>query len=268
MKVAVQIICYNEEETLASVIKNWLGKVHTITVFHSDKPWHGQELQHDRSERICKALNVEFVRLPWKSETEQRNWALAYHYRFDYVLIVDADELYTEKDQDTLLQALGVPPEDGLYDNLWVYRTGATTTYFKTKDWKLEPADIHRSVIAVDPKRTIFKEHRLTVAEYHIPLPITLHHLSYLRKPERMRHKLQQFEHHDAVKRDYFRDVFMKWQPGDDMVVRAYGVEKSKAVPAEMPGEIADLIRFNQEMLDKLPLDVHMAPDLTPQMRV
>ena len=251
MKVAVQIIAYNEEATIAAVLRNWIGKVHTITVFHSDKPWHGQELPHDRTQRICEDMQIEFIRLPWRSETEQRNWALARHYDFDYVLIVDADELYTEADQFTLLETIGKRNDAEMHDNLWCYRVGRVETYFKTPEWIMDPPDRHRPVVAIDPKKAIFTDCRIPSTQYQIPLPITMHHLSYLRDEMRLYHKLQQFEHHDRVKKGYF-DTFKNWKPGDKTIVRAHESEPSIAVPGKMPEELCTLLEFNKNTLDML----------------
>jgi hypothetical protein len=252
MKIAVQIIAYNEEETIAATIKNWLGKVHTITVFHSDKPWHGQDLPHDKTQPICEALGVKFIRLPWISEAEQRNWALAYHYEFDYVLIVDADELYTEEDQDTILRTLGNPPDDELHDNLNCYRVPKVRSYFKGTDYVLDPPDTHKPLLAVNPKKVIIRRERIPSQDYEINVPVTLHHVSYLRNEKRFYHKLQQFEHHHMVNPRYFFDTFKPWKPGDETVVRAYGQEKSKAIFSPMPQELIALLDFSRSLLARV----------------
>lgn len=237
MRIGVLTLCYNEELLLPAVLKNWQGKVDTHLVLHTDKPWHGQELPHDRSEEISRSFGAYFVRLPWKDEAEQRNWGLAYLYDCDYVLIVDADELYTEADQQTLLSSLGVP---GKFDNLDCYRAEKVVTYFKTPDYRLDPPDSHQPVVAVNPKKRLFTETRIP-GNYQIPLPISLHHLSYLRDDQRLVHKFQQFEHYDQVKRDWFENTWKTWTPESEDV-RAYGREKSKAIYNPMPEELRLLI--------------------------
>lgn len=243
MKVGVATLCYNEEETIGAVLKNWKGKVYRHVVFHSDKPWHGQELPHDRTEAICRQYGAEFVRMPWRSETEQRNWANAYLHQCDYVLPIDADELMTLADQTTLLRSLGTPAPDGeFYENTDCYRC-SLITYFKTPDYILDPPDRHKPVIAINPKTRLFVDCRIPSTQYQIPLPVNIHHLTYLRSDLRLWHKLQQFEHHDQVRADWFEGLWKKWEPGMQVDnVRAYGYEKSGTARAPMPQELRDLL--------------------------
>lgn len=251
MKVAVQILCYNEESSLAAVLHNWRDIVPTISVFHTDKPWHGPELPPDYSERICDELGAEFIRLPWRSETEQRNWALGHHHRFDYVIVVDADELYTRADQNTLLATIGNPPDEEMHDNLWCYRAQHVKTYFKSPEYELNPPDSHRPIVAIDPKKALFTDCRIPSSQYQIPVDITMHHLSYLRPEARLFQKMQQFEHHDRVRAD-FADDYRKWEPGSDTNVRSHENEASRAVPTTMPHDIQRLLAFNSAILQIL----------------
>jgi len=241
MRVAVLTICYNEEETIGQVIKNWEGLAHKHLVLHTDKPWNGIDLPPDRSEEIVRSFkNTEFLRLPWKSEMDQRNWGLAYLYDYDYVLIVDADEFYTQKDQDTILSRLGV--KNDFEDNQWCYRIPLIETYFKSLDYRLDPPDGHQPVVAVDPKKVVFTDSRLVSTPYQIPIEGTaMHHATYLRNEKRLRSKLTQFEHCDQVRKNWMEEIYKKWTPEMENV-RSYGSEQSKAIYNPAPQEIKDLI--------------------------
>jgi glycosyltransferase involved in cell wall biosynthesis len=241
MKIAVLTICFNEEETIGQVINNWDGLVYKHLVLHSDKPWHGLDLPPDRTEEIVRSFrHTEFIRLPWKSEHDQRNWGLAYLYEYDYVLIVDADEFYTKADQEIILSRIG--QKNAFEDNQWCYRIPLIETYFKSLDYRLDPPDGHQPVIAVDPKKIVFIDCRIPSTPYQIPIDgVTMHHATYLRNEKRLRSKLTQFEHHDQVKRNWMDEVYTKWSPEMEDV-RAYGSEKSKAILNPAPQEIKDLI--------------------------
>lgn len=244
MKLAIMTLCYNEEETLGAVLRNWSNVLCHQLVLHSEKPWHGEELPPDRSEEICREYGREFIRLPWTSETEQRNWGLAYLYKYDYVLIVDADELYTGEDKNKILDMLGKSNEEH-YDNLDCYRAQRVKTYFKSPDYVLDPPDTHKPVIAINPKRRLFAEHRVPSTDYQIPIDVTMHHLSYLRSDGRMYHKLRQFEHHDIVKKFWYENIWKKFVPGSAMPaggLRAYGAEYSNAIRDPMPQALRDLL--------------------------
>jgi hypothetical protein len=240
MKIAVLTVTYREGDLIQSVIENWKGHIRKHLVIEAKEPWQGLELPEDDTRKTCESYDhVEYVRFnKFNNETEQRNWGLGRLYDYDYVLIVDADEIYTAEDKYTILSSLG---KNGRYENLNCYRANKVCTYFKTPYYKLDPPDTHKPVIAVNPKKVIFSEHRVPDTQCQIPLDVTLHHLSYLRSNERMFHKIQQFMHFDLVKEGWFKNVWMNWN--DKMEnVRAYGEEKSKAVPAKPPQEVLDAV--------------------------
>lgn len=251
MKVGVLTLAYNEEQFIGAVLENWRGKVSRHVVLLSSKPWHGVELPRDKSAEICKHYGVEVISLPWPSETAQRNWGLGYLSDCDYVLQVDADELYEEKDQLTLLSALGTKAGEDFVDNTNCYRTSGMITYFKTPDYVLDPPDGHWPVVAINPLKATFMDCRVPSQDYQLVLPITMHHVSYLRNDLRLWHKMQQFEHYNQVRPSWFSDVWQKWEPGMANV-RSYGVETSTTKLQPMPDEIRGLIQRNQELLSSL----------------
>lgn len=244
MRISVLTICYREEQLIESVLKNWQGKVFKHLVLETSKPWHGQELPKDRTEEICRKYpGVEYISLPWSSESNQRNWGLGYLYDCDYVLIVDADELYTEADQFKILESVGDKSfNNGLYDNLWCYRVPGVKTYFKTPEYALTPHDTHQPILAVDPKKVSFTEHRQVTTSHQIQVSVTMHHLSYLRSDLRLYHKFKQFEHFNEVKEDWFNKTWKSWTP-DMEDVKAYGQDNQKAVKDPMPEELKLLLQ-------------------------
>lgn len=245
MKIAVLTLVYNEETTIGAVIKNWEGLVDKHLVLHTNKPWHGKDLPPDRTEEIVKSFkNTEFIRGNWIREHDQRNFGLGRLYDYDYVLIVDADELYTREDAEKIVNSLG--KELPFYDNLDCYRVGDIKTYFKNLDYALDPADTHQPVLALNPKKVSFTEVRIPSTSYQIPIDVTLHHLTYCRQRERLVNKLEQFEHWDGVKSFWMEEKFDKWTP-DMEDVRAYGHEKSKAIFNPAPQEIKDLIIWSSQ---------------------
>jgi glycosyltransferase involved in cell wall biosynthesis len=213
MKIAVLTITYREAPLLKAVLKNWRGKVYKHLVLESKKPWHGQELPEDGTKQLVESFpNTEYISLNWVSEAIQRNWGLAYLHDYDYVLIVDADELYTTEEQAKILDRIGkkMPFED----NQWCYRIPRIKTYFKTTEYALNPPDYHEPVVAVDPKKVVFTETRQVTTDFQIPIEgVMMHHLTYLRDDMRLFHKLRQFEHCNMVKERWYEDKWLKWTP-------------------------------------------------------
>ena len=241
-RVAIMTIAYNEEDFIGAVVRNWKGKVHKHCVFLSSKPWHGQELPKDKTEEIAKSHGAEVVSMHWPSETAQRNYALGYLRDYDYVLIVDADELYTEADTFKILDTLGTTGGEWRVDNINCYRIGTMKSYFKTTDYILDPPDTHKPNVAIDPKKTTFRDCRIPSQDLEILVPdVVMHHVSYLRNDLRLYHKMKQFEHYNQVSNEWFNEVWKKWHP-DSENVRAYGREISKAVQDPMPEEIKKLL--------------------------
>lgn len=242
MKVAVLTITYREDKFINAVLKNWQGKVHQHLILEGKRPWHGQELPEDRTQEITRAYpHAKYISLDWRSEAIQRNWGLGYLYGYDYVLIVDADELYTEADQLKILSSIG--KVERFQDNTWCYRVPRVETYFKTPDYALDVKDTHEPIVAVNPKKVVFTEHRQVSTDYQIPIDVTMHHLTYLRDDIRLFHKIHQFEHYDRIKDNWYEEKWKNWTPETEDV-RSYGQEKSKAVRCPLPDELRALLTF------------------------
>ena len=102
--IAVLTIAYNEEQYIGACIKQFKGLINKHLVLLSTKPWNGQAYNKDRTEQIARSLSAEVIMQFWQTEHEQRNWGLAYLYNYDYVFIVDADEMYSKLDIEKILE--------------------------------------------------------------------------------------------------------------------------------------------------------------------
>lgn len=236
MKLAALTIIYNEEDFVVPVIENWKGIVEKHLFLHSEKPWHGNEMARDNSEDIIKRYgHTQFIRNSWKHEHDQRNYGIGLLSDYDYVVIVDTDEFYTKEDQRKIVDTIKGNKSDS------VFRANSVRTYFKTLDYTLDPPDTHKPIIVVDPKKTSFFEHRCCVTEIQPVIDVVMHHLSYCRDRDRLRAKLDNFEHWASVKPFWIEEVYDKWHDGMEDV-RAYGHEKSKAIRNPAPDELKHLI--------------------------
>jgi glycosyltransferase involved in cell wall biosynthesis len=238
MKFSILTIAYNEQETIKAVMDQWKDFKHLV--LHSKKPWHGESQPKDDTENIVKGYpNAEFIEMDWKSEHEQRNWGLGYLYNYDYVIIIDADELYTKEDREKILDEI----ENGFEVEKIreCFRIDEVKTYFKTLDYTIYPQDTHKPVIAVNPKKILFTEARLVNTDYQIPIKAIMHHLSYCKSDKKMKVKFSQFEHCDQVNKDWFDRVWKKWDKNMENI-RAYGNENSKAVFSPAPQEIKNIL--------------------------
>lgn len=228
MRIAIMVIAYNEEETIGAVLKNW-REFHRLVLI-SERPWNGKHISHDRTEEIARKHGAETIRLHWPSEEHQRNWGLAYLYEYDYVLIVDSDELYLQKDKDTILQNL---------QGEHCYRIPHVITYWKDYDHILDPPDTHEPIVAVNPKKMLFQEARIVVTDWQPVINATMHHLSYAKSDKKMLEKIQTFAHADIMRDSWYTT---KWKADATEDVRPYGCLDSKVIDASLPDELRQLL--------------------------
>jgi glycosyltransferase involved in cell wall biosynthesis len=243
MKLAVASICYNESEYIGACIRNWEGLVDKHLVLISSKPWNGVKFPDDGTVDISRKLGAEVVIGEWETEAQQRNEGIAILYDYDYVLIVDPDELYTKETQKKLLDMLSNP-----IDRSWrtdkkvqAFCIENMITYWKTPEYVLEPRDSHKPIIAVDPKQLYCHEHRQFGADYIPVVPGECHHFSWVKSDEKVKEKIQSYSHSDAIKPDWYNEVWKKWTPGSNMNVRPYG-KPSVATRKKCPDEILSLL--------------------------
>lgn len=254
-KIAVLTLAYNAADTLPAVLANWGGIVDKHLVLVSRTPWHGARSADDGTFEIankfkCGVTEYQAVLGDWRSETDQRNWGLGNLYEYDWVLIVDADELYTREAQHALFKVIeeGVQKAPDIEDMTQApcYRAEKVVTYFKKNNLILDPPDTHLPVILVNPKEVLFHEHRIPNTDNQPVIPITMHHLTYLRPDEKIRDKMYQFEHYHEVNTKWYVDVWKNFKPKQPLLpgqnLRAYGPLSSGVVPYTMPDDIKKLL--------------------------
>lgn len=83
MKITATIITFNEERNIERCIRSVEGVADEIIVLDS--------LSTDRTEEICKSLNVRFESRAWEGYSESKNY-LNSLVTSDYILSLDADE--------------------------------------------------------------------------------------------------------------------------------------------------------------------------------
>lgn len=245
MKIGIVTICYNDQYNVAACVKNWKGVVDKHMVLVSEKPWKGPAYPRDKSFEVARSLGAEAVLGRWPSEAQQRNWALGRMLDYDYCLIVDSDEFFTKEDQQKLFKQLE--------ETTWI-SSGCpknTIVYWKTPEYVLDPTDESRMVLVVDPKSIIFTEARNYIFlngdndpnEFITPLNVTSHHFSYVRTDEQVLQKLTSYEHAESIigLQKWYDEVWTKWTPNSEMLVRPRGTEPSKAIYKPAPKEIVDL---------------------------
>lgn len=245
MRFAVCSICYNESEYVQACIRNWQGLVDEHLVLVSTRPWNGSGVRGDDTARLARKAGAKVVESFWATEAEQRNYGLELLRDYDYVLIVDPDEFYTPEDQKIIMDHLNNPINPNYRTDRYTpgFRAGRMATYWKTPDYTLSPPDKHKPFIAVDPKYRKFAENRQIDATRWVPLiPITCHHMSWVKSDDKIKEKIQSFSHASAIRNGWYENVWKVWKPDCGLLVRPYGGEESTAIYNPAPESIKNLL--------------------------
>lgn len=248
-RYAVATIAYNEAEYIGACILNWRGLVDRHLVLVSSRPWNGAAVKDDGTASIARRFGAEVIVSDWETEAQQRNFAIAHLYDYDYIFIVDADELYTRKTQKSLSDLLEHPIDSSWRTDRQVpaFRIERMITYWKNSDYVFVPEDKHKPIIAIDPKQLYCHEHRQFNTDY---APLVLgecHHFSWAKSDEKVAEKIRSFSHADVIKDGWYENVWKKWTPGCGLQVRPYGNEESIAEYRPAPKEILDLIAQSKD---------------------
>jgi glycosyltransferase involved in cell wall biosynthesis len=211
MSFSVCTVAYNECEWIEACIEQFRpwGLRHLVLV--SDTPWNGAGAPDDGTADIARNAGAEVQTGHWPSESAQRNWGLDCLSGSKYVLIVDADELYSESSITRLLTILEGSGEVG-------FRAAEMQTYWKTTEYAFSPPDRWEPpVIAIDPRATRFYKHRQVESEVagspeRLPAaPITLHHMSWVKSDGKVLEKIRSFSHSTQMRPGWYDNVWLKW---------------------------------------------------------
>jgi glycosyltransferase involved in cell wall biosynthesis len=213
VNLAVCTIAYNEVEWIQGCIRQFRPFVARHVVLVSSKPWFGEAGKDDGTAEAARKECAEVHVQHWHSEAEQRNWGLAQVKDFDYVFIVDADELYTRSGIEAMVASLRGSRE-------FYFRIREMRTYWKTTDYIFAPIDSwDKPVVAVDPKRVRFYKQRQVenVSGAPLPaastLPATLHHMSWVRSDEKVREKIRSRSYAPHIRPEWYEKVWLQWTP-------------------------------------------------------
>ena len=258
LKFAVCTVAYNEEDYIGACIDNWKGLVDKHLVLLSSKPWYGSRGESDKTYNIAKKRGADVVVGRWESEAAQRNWGLARLYDYDYVLIVDPDEFYTKADQEKIFKELLNPIRNSYDPERYApaFQCNKMVTYWKTMDYVLS-RDTHRPIIAADPRQLYVNEYRnfwyleginRDQLDFYGRLDIICYHMSWVRSDEKILEKINSYSHANIIKPGWYEDIWLKWEPGNQVNVRPYGNDDAIAQYSPAPQEIQDLINNSRKV--------------------
>jgi len=157
--IDVMIITYNESLNLPHCLEALQGWTNRIFVIDSGS--------NDGTQDIARSYGAEVIHHDWPGYAQQKNWGLSnLPFDADWILIVDADEVITDKVRERLVEIASRPaeevPENGFYINRLTYFMDQPIRYcgyfpswnlrfFKHGKGYYESREVHEHVIIDNP---------------------------------------------------------------------------------------------------------------------
>lgn len=240
MKIIAQLNVYNSDLYLKEVLESIYNYVDRIVIIDgSFRKNIRPKYSTDNTREIVKSFydidnKIIYKKVCSKSQTKQRNRALKYIKNFDWLLIVDDDEIYKKKDMILLREFLSKTVLNCFRIRSFNFVNNYKDYYItqNMRVWKIEKRMKYVSANSVNTKKKIFNEHEAK----KIP-KIKMFHYSYIRKPNRLDIKIKQTREYqygnkfpwykknglifrDSWKRKYFKGnhpAIMKYHPYRNM---------------------------------------------------
>lgn len=203
MRLACVTVAYCEQRFIAPFIQSMQDRVEEIVVLNSTHPWNGEEAEKDNTANIARSLGATVFEEYWPTEHDQRNTGQEYCSDYDWVIILDPDEIMLEEDWQKLVNFLEVAPLDA-------YATGMQHTLWK-KGFVIDPPEDYRQIIAVRPSVRFFDK-RCVDSQWGYA-PTELWHYSWARSDAEVWRKINSYAH--ALEFDTLRWFSEVWSDPD-----------------------------------------------------
>ena len=189
MKVGVITNAFREEDMIVGCIEQFKRSEHLWhhQVLVSKKPWNGNYKPDDTS-AVAVKLGASVEVGIWESAQEQLNHGLELFRDYDWVIICDADERYTQGGLDDLWHVL----KNVLPGFPRALRTNNWSVYWKTPEWEIIPKQTDYPLIAIRPSERF--GHIRSYDGPQIYCDVHMYHLSYVRTNAEMLKKVQTFD--------------------------------------------------------------------------
>lgn len=237
MKVGLVTVAYNEERFIEPFLKHIPDWVDEKLVLVSSTPWQGEPELPDATDIIAEKMGATVIVHDWASEEEQRNAGQDYFHDYDWIIILDPDEFLDKKGWSELYEFL--QPIQGIpYDE--AYCVENQKVYWKD-GWYATPDRDYKQLALVRPT-VRFVDKRVVDRWQGGFIPVTIHHFSWARTDKEVWSKISHYAHaKDFDIKDWYDNVWLKWEPGMEDVHPTSPDTLHKLIPAELPAEIEEL---------------------------
>lgn len=234
--IASLTVALNEEDLIGGCLE--LLNVAYKLVLMPLKTFSGKDIAHfDNTEKIAKDKGAVVIFTNTTTEPDTRNFGLAHLNRlgYEYAFIVDADEYWPKATQHEMARILSLKTSRTYKADL--------DFFFKRPNWKITGMSNVRTIVAMETnKRFSARGPRKVVGHVEYVNPGPIYHFSYVRRPEKIKEKLESFSHAHEIIDNWYTNVYLPFTPDfknfHPVKPRGY----PQCVECELPEEIADKI--------------------------
>jgi len=219
---------YNDEEIVGSAIKCFRPFVDKYIALISEIPYYGEPQPPDRTEEICRSLDVDIIKGRWKKDHEQRNRGLELCSDCDWIFNIDADELMLPEEVEAIIKlakntkydAIGVNPE----------------VYWRNVYNVLRPKPTFNPILMTRTKVRFNNVRNIDSSRYAI-CDAQMHHIAWC-EPKNIYKKIKTYVHANECKdiEHWYQKNYLGWKEGDraiDPMGNSFDVEH-KPLPEEL----------------------------------
>jgi len=202
MKIGVMTTALNEERFIVPCIRQFkpFGFKHIVSINESTQT--GNPHAKDNTDTIAKSEGAEVIYCKELRETEQRNFAMSHLDDCDWIIIVDADELYTKNDIEKIIKTAETS------DPTYSWRNGNMLTFWHDFNHIVTGTTEYTMLV---PKHTRFYDKRHIGSNHQKIKDITCYHMSYARSYDEMKRKITSFAHAPEVSPDWLDKKWAAW---------------------------------------------------------
>ena len=220
MRVALQVLAFNVDRSLHLMVENAKPHVDKIFIAYPELSWEygssKRSMNPTSYEQVAMLAdeNIEIIRGLWQHDEDTRNSLLraARAQQFDWIVIQDADEFYTDQSWDVLKSYLvSASAQSKSVINVPLY------TFWKTPSYIIEePNDGIKAgeacfAINCRHKEVHFKWSRTTNAKSIQYIDEPCYHYSYVLSDREVKDKISTWAHSNDI---FFRSLWyqIKWK--------------------------------------------------------
>lgn len=234
--IASLTVALNEEDLIGGCLD--LLSVPYKLVLIPRKAFSGGSIANfDKTEQIAREKGAVVIFTDTINEPDTRNFGLKHlnQLGYEYALIVDVDEYWPKDTQENMLRIITEQPAEAYKANL--------DFFFKRPNWRIDGMANRRAIVAMRTD-SIFSSSRPRkfTGEIKYVNPGVIYHFSYVRRPEKIKEKLESFSHASEIINNWYNDVYLPFTLETINFHPVKPDEYPRCVLCELPEEITSKI--------------------------